>query len=123
MSLTIDKGVVPGAYDNMVASGITRADTDVKVNDTDSVRPVAQSNPAELEKVKDPVKQPEAKTSKHKDAITLTYDNLADVTVIKSFDSKGNVVTQLPPAQLLKSMELEGKQDEVGKGQIINKKE
>ena len=122
MGLTIDKSLAPVAYGNMGTSGVTRADSGVKSNDTPGSQRVTQGDIAELDKAKAPVKQPEANTSNHKDGITITYDNLAGVTVFKSFDSKGDVVTQAPPAQLLKTMELEGTNNEEAKGQIINKK-
>jgi hypothetical protein len=122
MSITIDKSIAPATYDNLETSGAARAQEVVKPNETRVMQQVVENNNAdESEKVKTPATQSTENTSIHKDTFTLTYDNLAGISVLKSFDSKGNVVTQTPPAQHLKMMELDGRDDEEAKGNIISK--
>jgi hypothetical protein len=121
MNITIDKSIAPGTYDNLETSGAARAQEVAKPIETRVIQPVEQNNNTdESEKVKTPATQTAENTSIHKDTFTLTYDNLAGISVLKSFDSKGNVVTQTPPAQHLKMMELEGRDDEEAKGNIIS---
>ena len=124
MGLTIDTGIAANTYGNTGATEIAQAQAmqTVKSSDAPVSQPVVQSQAAESVKAQEPAKPPGATAVKHRDAITITYDAIAGVTVFKSFDSKGNLVTQVPPTQLLKTMELEGKNKEEIKGQVINTK-
>jgi hypothetical protein len=122
MSLAIDTGIAPNTYGNQGANEIAQATQTVKSSDAPVSQPIVQSQAAEGFKAQEPVKQPGGTIAKHRDAVTITYDTTAGVTVFKSFDSKGNLVTQVPPTQLLKTMELEGKSKEEIKGQVINTK-
>jgi hypothetical protein len=128
MGLSIDTGIAPGAYGTAGANTVAQTQTaaTAKGNSAAALQPAAQpvleNQAAEVAKPREAVKPGGGTFAKHRDAVTITYDSQAGVTVLKSFDSKGNVVTQVPPAQLLKTMELEGKSLEEIKGQVINTK-
>jgi len=126
MGLTIDTGLAPSAYGNAGISTPATAPAPepepAKATPVAVTQPVAENQATELAKVREPVKKPEAAAAKNRDAVTISYDSQAGVNVFKSFDSKGYVVTQVPPAQLLKTMELEGKTQEEIKGLVINTK-
>jgi hypothetical protein len=122
MSITIDRSNVPTAYGNPGTSEVTQATQTANSNAAPVVSPVALSQAAEAVKPPEPAKTPGGAVAKHRDGVTITYDTTAGVTVLKSFDTKGNLVTQVPPAQLLKTMELEGRNRNETKGLVINTK-
>jgi hypothetical protein len=130
-------GIAASAYGNAASTGTTvrapqPAPTATATAEAPvvapSVAPAVPNKAAEAAqaqntaKAEDTARKPGAMASKPKDAVTITYDALAGVNVFKAFDTKGNLVLQVPPAQLLKTMELEGKNAEETKGQLINTK-
>ena len=131
MGLTITTGVAPAAYVSSGATGTaatspapaqTPAPEAVQTAPSPTVQTAVQSQAAETAQAKTEAVKTGGEGIKHKDAVTITYDNQAGVNVFKSYDSKGNVVIQVPPSQLLKTMELEGKSKEEILGQVINTK-
>jgi len=143
MSLTIAAGTAAGiaasSYGNTAATGTTvRAPQPAPTAKAEApvvapavaptVAPAVPNKAAEATRTQNTAKaevsakKPGAMAAKTTDAVTITYDALAGVNVFKAFDSKGNLVIQVPPTQLLKTMELEGKNAEETKGQLINTK-
>jgi hypothetical protein len=135
MGISITTGVAPAAYANTGATTAAPAQTTAaqtpapaatsqpaKAVQAPTVQTAVQSQAAESAQAREEAKQPGSATVKHKDAVTITYDNQAGVNVFKSYDSKGNVVVQVPPSQRLKTMQLEGKSSEEISGKLINTK-
>ncbi len=137
MGISITTGVAPAAYANTGATTTAPAQTTAaqtpapapaatsqpaKAVQAPTVQTAVQSQAAESAQAREEAKKPGGSTVKHKDAVTITYDSQAGVNVFKSYDSKGNVVVQVPPSQLLKTMQLEGKSSEEITGKLINTK-
>jgi len=135
MGISITTGVAPAAYSNTGAATTAPAQTTAaqtpapaatsqpaKAVQAPTVQTAVQSQAAEKAQAQQEAKKPGGATVKHKDAVTITYDSQAGVNVFKSYDSKGNVVVQVPPSQLLKTMQLEGKSQEEITGKLINTK-
>jgi Rieske Fe-S protein len=135
MGISITTGVAPAAYANTGATTAAPAQTaaaktpapaatpqPAKAAQAPTVQTAVQSQAAEKAQAQQDAKKPGSAAVKHKDAVTITYDSQAGVNVFKEYDSKGNVVVQVPPSQLLKTMQLEGKSNEEITGKLINTK-
>lgn len=57
-----------------------------------------------------------------KGSVVFEYDALSRASIVKFLDMKGNVISQVPPEQYLKTLQMRGSSPEDEKGTLVNKK-